>query len=122
VEDANREHFVAIQIETLGALDDADDIAAFEGVDLLFVGPADLSMALGVVGQFHHEKLWEAIGRVAEACKNHGKAWGAVTPDPKFAARAIEQGCRMPTMGSAILALRRGIETIQNGFDDIFNL
>ena len=121
VEDANREHFVAVQIETLGAVNDVDEIAAIEGVDLLFIGPADLSISLGVVGQFHHEKLWEAIDRVAAACRKHGKAWGAVTPDPKFAERAVANGCRMPTMGSDVLALRRGIETIQAAFEKQFS-
>lgn len=116
VEDANRETFVAIQIETLGALEQADEIAALPNVDLLFIGPSDLSMALGVVGQFHHKKLWEAIERVAAACCNHGKAWGAVTPDPEFASRAIESGCRMPTIGNDVLVLRRGIEKFQDSF------
>ena len=59
----------AIQVETLGALEEADAIAAIDGVDLLFVGPADLSLALGIPGQFHDERLWEAIGRVAAACQ-----------------------------------------------------
>jgi 4-hydroxy-2-oxoheptanedioate aldolase len=116
VEDANRQSFVAIQIETLGALEQADEIAALDGVDLLFIGPSDLSMALGVVGQFHHEKLWEGIDRVAAACRNHGKAWGAVTPDPEFASRAIENGCRMPTMGNDMHVLRRGIEKFKESF------
>lgn len=120
VEDANRETFIAIQIETLGAVQQADRIAALDGVDLLFVGPADLSLAVGVPGQFEHEKLWEAIGRVAAACRQHGKAWGAVVPNPAFAKRAIENGCRMPTVGNDPLALRRGIEALQTSFAELF--
>ena len=116
IEEANRDHLTAIQIETLGALNDADAIAANEDVDLLFVGPADLSLALGCVGEFHNEKLWDAIGRVATACRKHGKAWGAVTPDPKFAQRALENGCRMATIGNEVIALRRGIETMKTAF------
>lgn len=121
VERANQEQFVAIQIETLGALEDADAIAAIEGVDLLFVGPADLALCLGVVGQFHHDKLWEGIERVAAACRNHGKAWGAVTPDPQFADRAIENGCLMPTFGNDVLTLRRGVESVKNAFGKHFD-
>ena len=120
VEDANRDTFVAIQIETLGSVEQADEIAALEGVDLLFVGPADLSLALGVVGQFEHEKLWDAIGRVAAACRNRGKAWGAVIPSPAFGRRAIEHGCRMPTIGNDPLVLRRGIEALQSAFSELF--
>lgn len=114
--DANRRNFVAIQIETLGALQDADAIAALPDVDLLFIGPADLSLSLGVVGQFHHDKMWEALGQVARACAKHGKHWGAVVPDPAFAERALELGCRMPTVGNDILALRRGIEALKQAF------
>ncbi len=49
---ANRETFVAIQIETLGAVEECDAIAAIDGVDLLFIGPVDLSQSLGVTGTF----------------------------------------------------------------------
>lgn len=118
--DANRDSLVAIQIETLGALEQADAIAALPHVDLLFIGPADLSLTLGVGGQFHHEKLWDAIGAVARAAKRHGKAWGAVVPDPQFCAKALEQGCQMPTIGHDTLTLRRGIEALQNAFSVAF--
>ena len=120
IEDANRDNFVAIQIETTGSVEQADEIAAIDGVDLLFIGPADLSLALGVVGEFHHEKLWEAIEAVAAACKKHGKNWGCVAPDPKFADRAVEAGCRMPTMGNEMHVMRRGIAAFQDSFANQF--
>jgi 4-hydroxy-2-oxoheptanedioate aldolase len=111
--DANRDHFVAIQIETLGALDEADAIAATDDVDLLFIGPADLSQALGVLGQPDHEKVWNAIDRVAAACKKHGKAWGIVPASPKFADRCVEKGCRMLTFGSDVMAMRLGVQSVK---------
>lgn len=120
MQDANRSHLVAIQIETTGALDEADAIAATAGVDLLFVGPVDLSLSLDIPGQFHHERLWEAIGAVADACRRHGKHWGCVAPDPKFAERAVEQGCKMPTIGSDTAALRQGIAALQTAFTAAF--
>ncbi len=121
VAEANRENFVAIQIETLGALEEADEIAAIEGVDLLFVGPADLSLCLGVVGQFHHDKLWDAIHRIAEACRKHGINWGCVAPDAEFADRAVQNGCRMPTLGNDVTVFRRGIEKVQGAFSNHFS-
>lgn len=120
VVEANQNNLVAIQVETVGAVDEVDEIAAIDGVDLLFVGPADLSLALGVVGQFHHDKLWEAIQKVSAACRKHGKGWGAVTPDPEFAERAVELGCRMPTMGNDVITLRKGIESIKSAFGKHF--
>ena len=74
VEAANRETFVVIQIETSQALQNADAIAAVEGVDALFVGPSDLSLRLALDGS--ETTLEEATHRVAEAAARHGKAWG----------------------------------------------
>jgi 2-dehydro-3-deoxyglucarate aldolase/4-hydroxy-2-oxoheptanedioate aldolase len=118
--DANRDQFVAIQIESPAAVDAADAIAALPGVDLLFVGPADLSLSMGIVGQFHDARLWQGIERVAAACRKHGKTWGAVMPDAKFAARAVENGCKMLSLGNDINALRRGVEATKTLFADLF--
>lgn len=118
--DANRDNFVAIQIETLTALDEVDQIAAIADVDLLFVGPADLSQALGVLGQPDHEKVWNAIERVAAACRKHGKAWGIVPAGPKHADRCVELGCRMLTFGSDVMALRLGVQAVKTLFSSQF--
>lgn len=120
VEDANRDQFVAIQIETTGAVAHAEQIAAIDEVDLLFIGPADLSLALGVVGQYQHPKLWEAIDHVAACARNRGKAWGALAPDPPFADRAVAGGCRLATFGVDLLAVRRGIESFKAAFGSHF--
>jgi len=118
--DSNRDSFVAIQIETLGALDDADGIAAIDGVDLLFVGPADMSQSLGCVGQYEHPKVWEALDAVSAACKKHGKHWGTLPASPLFAEKAMERGCRMLTLGNEVLTLRRGVEAIKAMYADYF--
>ena len=119
--DANRDHFVAIQIETLSALEEVEAIAAIDGVDLLFVGPADLSQALGVLGQPEHEKVWNAIERVAAACRQHGKAWGIVPASPAHADRCAELGCRMLTFGSDVMAMRLGVQALKSMFGNQFS-
>jgi 2-keto-3-deoxy-L-rhamnonate aldolase RhmA len=116
IEQANEQVFVGIQIETLGALDEVKQIAALPAVNMLFVGPSDLSLSLGVVGQYHHEKLWAGIEAVSEACRLYGKVWGCVAPDAEFAKKAIDLGCRLPTFGNEIHALRRGIHNLQESF------
>src|SRR5262249_58378907 len=71
LEHANREVFLALQIEDKEAVDAIDEIAAVPGYDLLFVGPGDLSLSYGVPLQFEHPVLQEAIGRVAAAVAKH---------------------------------------------------
>jgi 2-dehydro-3-deoxyglucarate aldolase/4-hydroxy-2-oxoheptanedioate aldolase len=118
--DSNRDSFVAIQIETLGALEDADAIAAIDGVDLLFVGPSDLSQELGILGQWEHDKLWSAYDRVAKACKKHGKNWGTIAVNPSFAKRTFDMGCRLLSFGIDAVMLRRGVEATKTSFKELF--
>jgi 2-keto-3-deoxy-L-rhamnonate aldolase RhmA len=64
------------QIETKKAIENVDEIAAVEGIDVLFVGPADLSISLGIPGDLTNPIELEAIGKVAAACARHGKYLG----------------------------------------------
>jgi 2-dehydro-3-deoxyglucarate aldolase/4-hydroxy-2-oxoheptanedioate aldolase len=111
---------VAIQIETLGALHEVEKIAAIDGVDLLFVGPTDLSQAMGHVGQLGHADVWDGFAKVSAACKKHGKYWGTVPADAPYADRCIELGCQMLILGSDVLCLRRGLEAIQTAYGNAF--
>jgi 4-hydroxy-2-oxoheptanedioate aldolase len=119
IERANRESFVAIQIETLGALEEADAIAAIDGVDLLFVGPSDLSQALGVTGDFLNPRCLEALDRVASACRNHGKTWGAVTTTPEHAAVLVEKGCTMLSAVNDVRLTNAGIDAMLARFSNV---
>ncbi|MFN8349647.1 MAG: aldolase/citrate lyase family protein [Spirosomataceae bacterium] len=75
--DASRETLLGIvQIETAEALHHLDEIAALEGVDVLFIGPADLSMELGIFGQFDHPVFLDALKRINEAAQKAGKSTG----------------------------------------------
>ena len=70
-----------VQIEAAQMVRDADEIAALEPVDVLFVGPADLSHALGVPGRFDDPTYLDAIRAVVAACERHGKAAGILLYD-----------------------------------------
>jgi 4-hydroxy-2-oxoheptanedioate aldolase len=67
-----------IQIETLESLNHLDEIANIDGVDILFVGPADMSLALGVFRQYDHPKYMETLERVRDAAMKAGKATGTL--------------------------------------------
>lgn len=70
-----------IQIETLEAVRNIKAIAAVDGVDVLFVGPNDLSLALGVFGQLHHSLYQDAMRAVADAATKNGKIPGVLLQD-----------------------------------------
>ena len=118
---ANEETFVAIQIETLPAVDQCAAIAAIEGVDALFVGPSDLSQSLGVTGQFFHEKCLAAIDKIAKACRDAGKPWAAVTFNPKHAEMLISKGCRMLSPTNDIRIAVAGVNAVKHDFADLFS-
>ena len=61
------------QCETLGCLDQIEEIAALDGVDGIFIGPYDLSTALGCPGQFQSPAFLHAVERIVRACKASGK-------------------------------------------------
>lgn len=73
---ANANLLVAVQIETKQAVERADEIAAVEGVDVLFVGPLDLSVSLGVVGELGHPLMRDALAKVVSGCGKEGKSAG----------------------------------------------
>jgi len=119
-EKANRETFVAIQIETVQSVEECDEIAAIDGVDLLFVGPSDLSQSFGVTGDFFHPKCIDAIDRVAAACKKHGKHWGAVTVSPEHAEMMVEKGCKLVSPTSDTRLIIVGLQAVKSRFAKYF--
>jgi len=118
----NKNSFVAIQIETLGALAECDQIAAIADVDLLFVGPADLSQEMGIIGQWDHPRIWDAYREVVAAAKRHGKHVGTICPNPDFARKAYDAGVRMLSFGMDIMMLRKGVEATKEAYRDLFAL
>jgi 2-keto-3-deoxy-L-rhamnonate aldolase RhmA len=88
------------QVENASAVEDADAIAALPGADVLFVGPADLSHALGVPGQFSDPTYLAATQTVLDACAKHGKAAGILLYEPSVIEPHLERGFRFVGLGS----------------------
>ena len=107
---ANTETFLALQIEDREAVECVDEIAAVEGVDLLFVGPGDLSLSYGIPFQSGHATMRAAIARVANAAAKHGKAWGIATGDVANAQQYVDQGAQMVTSGNDLVAVVEGFQ------------
>jgi 2-dehydro-3-deoxyglucarate aldolase/4-hydroxy-2-oxoheptanedioate aldolase len=100
LDSANDEVLGIVQIESAAAVAAAADIADLDGVDVLFVGPRDLSHDLGVPGQLTAPVFVEALERVRLAAQGGGKACGLLVTDGAAAARRIEEGWSFVTIGS----------------------
>jgi 4-hydroxy-2-oxoheptanedioate aldolase len=117
---ANAETFVGVQIETAGALAAVTEIAAIPGVDLLFVGPSDLSQVLGVTGDFEHPKCLAAIEAIAQACASAGKPWGVFSRGPEYAARMRSWGCKLFVLGADIHVVHAGVRNLKERYAAFF--
>lgn len=81
-----------IQLETPAAIEQLEAIAAVEGVDALFMGPGDLSAAMGHLGNMAHPDLQAALKNAAERARAIGKPIGIVGPTPEMVQKFIEYG------------------------------
>jgi len=97
-----------VQVETAEILDSLDSVAAIDGVDVLFVGPTDLSLALGVYGQPDHPKFVEAVKATAEAAAEAGKAAGILLKNPDEFQRYYDFGFRFIACGSDGVFVQNG--------------
>jgi 2-keto-3-deoxy-L-rhamnonate aldolase RhmA len=116
---ANEDTFVAIQIERAEAVAEVEQIAAVPGVDVLFVGPADLGQSLGIPGQWEHPRLWQAIERVARAAQDHRIHWAILPFNPAQAERCLGLGCRMLSVGLDVWAVQRGLRAFLDEYREV---
>jgi 2-dehydro-3-deoxyglucarate aldolase/4-hydroxy-2-oxoheptanedioate aldolase len=89
---ANRRTTLFCQIETVEGVENAEEIAALDGVDCLWVGHFDLSCSLGIPGDFGHPKFAAAIETVVAACNKTGTSLGRLVPDVASGIEFYKQG------------------------------
>jgi 2-keto-3-deoxy-L-rhamnonate aldolase RhmA len=110
---------VILQIETEAGLDHVEEIANTPGVDVLWVGQFDLSIALGVPGAFDDARVRQAEDRVLAACAAAGIAAGVLVGSVEVARSMLDRGFRMMALGSDIdlygRALRSGLGELRAG-------
>lgn len=107
---------VLLQIETRKGLDNLEEIAAVEGVDGLFIGPGDLSAALGHAGNPKHPEVLTIIDQTIGRIQAAGLPAGILTPDEALARHYIELGCLFTAVGSDLGLLARGSEQLAQKF------
>jgi 4-hydroxy-2-oxoheptanedioate aldolase len=106
---------VLVQVETRMALSNLEAIAATEGVDGVFVGPADLSADLGFVGQPGHPENWKTIEDAVRRIRKAGKAPGILVGEAD-GQRALDMGCLFVAVGSDLNILARGADALAKKF------
>lgn len=118
-EEANRNLLLVGQIESVEGVKNAEAIAAVDRVDVLFVGPMDLSVSLGIPRQFDHPDFRAALAEVVEACKKHGKAAGILAGAPAQLERFVEDGFTFIACGSDAGLVAAGMRNIVSSFDSL---
>jgi 2-dehydro-3-deoxyglucarate aldolase/4-hydroxy-2-oxoheptanedioate aldolase len=117
LETANRETHLLAQIETASGVEHATQIAAVAGIDALWIGHFDLSISLGIPGQFNHPKFKEAIATVLEACRCHGKTPGFMAGGIEDGKTLLDRGFRLLAYGGDLwlyqAAVRSGVAALQ---------
>ncbi len=101
-----------VQVESRSALEDVEAMAAVDGVDVLFVGPTDLTHALGIPGRIDEPLYDEAVRRVAGAARAAGKAAGVLVWDPAHVRRYAEMGYSFFALSSDASILDRAVRTM----------
>ncbi|MEL7622387.1 MAG: aldolase/citrate lyase family protein [Clostridiales bacterium] len=101
-QEPNRDTAIIIQIETKEALDNLDAVISRDIVDMVFIGPGDLSMNLGVFGQTGHPIMVEQIGRIQETAGKYGKPIGIFAGNMEAAANWLDKGFDMVLINSEL--------------------
>jgi 4-hydroxy-2-oxoheptanedioate aldolase len=115
---ANENTFIVVQIEDPEALDHIDEIVAAPGVDVVFIGPGDLSHGLGDPGNIQHPRIEKAIHDVARACRQHGKHWG-IPVTAETAPRFLDLGARFLASGADVLGLGTYFRDLRERFSSL---
>ena len=116
VKGANDEICLLVQVETQTGLDNLEAICAVDGVDGVFLGPSDLSAALGHLGNPGHSDVVSTIEKSIAVILKHKKAAGILTPDRALAKRYLELGCTFVAVGADARVLALGVRELRSAF------
>ena len=113
---AHEEICVLVQVETEAALDNIEAICAIDGVDGVFIGPADLHASMGYTGEIANPKVKPLIDEAIRRIRKCGKAPGILTPNEADARHWLECGALFVAVGADVGILARGAEALAAKF------
>jgi len=115
IKQANEQRFIILQIEDPEPLDDLEAIAALEGYDMLFFGPADFSQGIGAPGEWDHPELIKTRKRVADLANKYGK-FAATTGSVNNVKMFIDLGYKFINIGADVLGLLDYFKDVKGKF------
>ncbi|MDY0236242.1 MAG: aldolase/citrate lyase family protein [Gudongella sp.] len=115
-ETSNKETLLIPQCETMGALNNIEEILALEGIDGIFIGPFDLTIAMGIPAQFSAPEYKKALDRVLKACKENNKFCFIFSPDKKTAQEYINSGFDAVAIGMDASHYIQAFKDLVNSF------
>jgi 4-hydroxy-2-oxoheptanedioate aldolase len=115
-ESASSKLVTILQIESAEAIKNIDQIAAVDGADVLFVGPMDLSVGLGVPQQWNHPTMRSALAKVVNACQKAGKAAGIILMNEDQIEQAFNDGFTVLSYSSDSAAVVKGLKSVADFF------
>lgn len=114
---ANEETLIIVQTETARAVENVDEILSVDGVDVAWIGQCDLTISLGIPGQYDHPVFLKAFDKVLNACEKHGVVLGYLPLDVPDALEMIDKGVRCIAYSADVFlfatALKTDIQQIQ---------
>lgn len=113
---ANDEVCVLVQVESRAGIDALDDILSVDGVDGVFVGPADLAADMGMLGKPGAPEVQEVVVSTLTRIRAAGKAAGILTSDQTLAAQYKEMGVEFLAVGSDVGVLRAGLTVLRAAY------
>lgn len=118
-EEQNEQTTVIVHVEGERGVENIDEILSVDGIDVIFLGPYDLSQSLGVPGQVEHERVVSTMSEVAEKANDAGRAVGTHADDPETARRWLDAGVQYVTLSVELPALHRAFEA---SYADVFDV
>lgn len=112
---ANEKRFVIVQIEDPEPMDELDEIASLDGIDMIFFGPGDFSQGIGVPGQWDHPGIARAREQIAKTALKHGKFAGTVGSTTNLD-ELIGMGYRFINMGADVAGLSQYCSNLASNF------
>ncbi len=107
---------ILVQIQSRAGLENLDAICAVEGVDGIFIGPSDLSAAVGHLGNPGHAEVQAAIKEIFACAQLHGRSVGILATEEAASRRYLEEGARFVAVGSDQGLLRAATQELRERF------